>query len=392
MGRGLIAVRGVACGCLAASLLACSPRATPPSAPPPNDSQNLVEPNRTAVHAASQPERAQEPAPASEGTPDPAPEPPAAALRVGAHAGPGPLYDVGTLPSELHVQWPSPPFIAREQQVASVDAFDKAAAMSGTRVVVTASLSDKAVIKGSDIEVTMRDGVEIKRVNIDHGCKRIRIKGGKYGSIFFVLPAEFAPARKARPDWIIEDVIIDGIQANAPETALEVYGKRIAILRSKVHAHLYSVWSGPVEGIRSEDIVVAGNHMDSDGPEATVRLVSVVRSVTVDNVLRNTFKHNYRIHGDTDYAYAARNTLINTGAMFGTMDEDHIKKLWFDDNTFFQTAPDLFNPGCSRIGYMHAEGNKAYTDRHGCFLCPHKPTGWRVDHNALLPYRKPPGN
>jgi hypothetical protein len=72
-------------------------------------------------------------------------------------------------------------------------------------------------------------------------------------------------------------------------------------------------------------------------------LVSAKRSVTIDNRFRNSFKHNFRVHGASSLAFAARNTMVNTGVMFGTMPNDDIDKLWFDQNTFFQEAPDLFN-------------------------------------------------
>jgi hypothetical protein len=301
----------------------------------------------------------------------------------------GVLYDVGKLPSELTLHWPARPFTRSRVEASTLQQFVAAASQSATHVHVTASLMGTALVKGSDIVVTMKDGVEIQQLAIDHGCKRVMLKGGRYGSVLVTLPAEFVPIKQPRPDWIIEDVIIDGVEVHAPEIAFEIYGKRIAIVRSQAHAGTYSVWSAPAFDLRSEDIVLAGNHFDSAGPEATVRLVGVVRSVTVDNVLRNTRKHNYRIHGASELAYAARNTLINTGAMLGTMDEDHIDKLWFDHNTFFQQAPDLFNPSRERIGYLHAEGNTAYDNGHQTFLYESAP-GWSVEHNKVLPYRAPP--
>jgi hypothetical protein len=236
----------------------------------------------------------------------------------------------------------------------------------------------------------MKDGVELDRVVIEHGAKRVALNGGRYGSILLALPAEFAPAERSRPDWQVEDVIIDGVSVRATGIAFELYGKRIAVVRSKAYAGTYSIWSGPVLGLGNEDILIAGNDFHSAGPEATVRLVSATRSVTIDNRLRNSFKHNYRVHGASSLAYAARNTLINTGMMCGTMDADHIDKLWFDDNTFFQEAPDLFNLDTGRIQFVHAEGNTAYDDHHRCFWCEPVPSGWRIEHNQVLPYRKPP--
>ena len=115
-----------------------------------------------------------------------------------------------------------------------------------------------------------------------------------------------------------------------------------------------------------------------------------MRSVTVDNVLRNEFKHTYRVHGRSDLAYAARNTFINTGVMFGTMPNDQIGEIWFEDNTFFHRQNDLFHPGPGRVARLHAAGNKAHTSTRRCFCCEQASEGWRFDKNELLPYREPP--
>lgn len=352
---------------LALALSACSHRSAPGSAPP---STEYV----PQLYTGSMPA---------------APRPHVQGAAPSDAAGSGPIYDVGQLPPEIALRWPARPFIQSEAKVATLAQFVAAAAISGAHVHVTSSLMGDAIIKGSDILVTMDDGVEIQHLVVDHGCKRVMLKGGHYTAILVTLPAQFVPTKNARPDWVIEDVIIDGVEVHSPETAFEIYGRRIAIVRSQATAGTYSVWTAPAFEIRPEDIVIAGNRFDSAGPEATVRLVGVVRSVTVDNVLRNTRKHNYRVHGDSEYAYAARNMLINSGAMLGTMEGDHINKLWFDDNTFFQQTEDLFNPSRENIGYLHAEGNTAYSNRHdGFFIQP--PAGWNVVSNKVLPYKPPP--
>ena len=276
----------------------------------------------------------------------------------------------------------------RELEVATIDQFESASQRAGTRIVVVRPLHGAVLIKGSDIEVTMRDGVEIDRLRIDHGQKRIRLQGGRYGEIFLSHPAQFHPVKAPRPEWIIEDVIIEGVEIRSPGSAIEAYGHRIAVLDSDIHAQRYSFWSGPVLGIGSQDIFIARNRMSSAGPESTLRLVDVVRSVTVDNVLRNNIKHNYRVHGRSDLAYAARNVFINTGVMFGTMPGDDIGEMWFEDNTFFHRQNDLFHPG--QVARLHAAGNKAHTANFRCFCCEQTRASWRLDKNELLPYREPP--
>jgi hypothetical protein len=189
---------------------------------------------------------------------------------------------------------------------------------------------------------------------------------------------------------MVEDVIIDGVQITAPKSAIEAYGRRIAVLNSEIQAQHYSLWSGAVMGIGSEDILIARNRMTSAGAEATVRLVDVLRSVTVDNVLRNNIKHTYRVHGRSDLAYAGRNIFIHTGVMFGTMPNDHLGSIWFEDNTFFHRQNDLFHPGLGRVARLHADGNKAHTATFRCFCCMQGPATWRLGRNELLPYREPP--
>jgi hypothetical protein len=300
------------------------------------------------------------------------------------------VYDAGELPLSLTLRWPAAPRIQREIEVATVAEFERASQRSGTRIVVTRALPGEVVVRGSDVEVTMREGVEVERLRIDHAQKRIRVRGGRYGEILLSHPAQFYPVKEPHPEWMVEDVIVDGVQIHAPRTAIEAYGRRVAVLNSDIHAQLYSVWSGAVMGIGSEDILIAHNRMSSAGPEATVRLVDVLRSVTVDNVLRNNIKHNYRVHGRSDLAYAARNIFIHTGVMFGTMPDDHIGRIWFQDNTFFHRQNDLFHPGVGRVAHLRAGGNKAHTASFSCFSCEQGPPGWLIGKNELLPYRDPP--
>jgi hypothetical protein len=300
------------------------------------------------------------------------------------------LYDAGELPRSLSLRWPAAPHIAREVEVASVPQFERASQTPGTRLVVTRALRGEALVKGSNVEVTMRDGVTIERLRIAHGQKRIRLRGGRYGQILFSHPAQFQPVERPRPDWLIEDVIIDGVRVDAPRSAIEVFGKRVAVLNSDIRAQTYSLWSGPVLGIGSEDVLIAGNRMSSAGPEATLRLVDVLRSVTVDNLLRNEFKHTYRVHGRSDLAYAGRNAFIHTGVMFGTMPNDRVGRIWFEDNTFFHRQNDLFHPGPGGVARLRAVGNKAHTAKFRCFCCEPMSADWRLSRNQLLPYREPP--
>ena len=131
------------------------------------------------------------------------------------------------------------------------------------------------------------------------------------------------------------------------------------------------------------------NSFDSAGPESTVRLVSVLRTATIENRIANSNKHNYRIHGTSDLAYARDNLLINTGVMLGRMAGDTLNRIWFDDNVFHHVAPDLFNPD-GAIGSLRARRNLAMTDVWSCFYCGSTPAGWDIADNVVAPYTPAP--
>jgi hypothetical protein len=365
------------CIALVAIGAGCSPRNEDPVSSQTADTRRLPQPERPVQTASSHTVQ---------------PVPPLQPLPQPAQPGRGGrLYDVGTLPAELQLRWPRPPRTTREVEVGSLAEFESAAAQAGTRVVVTSDLrGGPATVNASDIDVVVRPGVRIDKLVIGPGQKRVAVHGGHYQAIGMTLPAQFWPTRVAKPEWSNEDVIIDGVKIDAPEIGIGIYGRRVAVLRSEISAQTYCIWSEAIMDIGSEDIVLAGNRLKSAGPEATVRLVSAQRTVTVDNVLENSMKHNYRIHGRSDLNYAARNVLVNTGVMIGTGDDDQIGRAWFEGNTFYHTAPDLFHPERSRIKSLHVRDNVAYTNVWKCFMCGAVPEAWRESGNRILPYRKAP--
>jgi hypothetical protein len=168
-----------------------------------------------------------------------------------------------------------------------------------------------------------------------------------------------------------------------------VRGLRIAIVGSDVTAGRYSVWCGDTASFQSEDLILLDNVFRSAGPEATVRFVSVLRSATVGNIMSNTLKHNYRIHGVSDLNYAAHNLLVNTGVMFGRMEGDSLNRVFFDDNTFHHTAPDLLNPDTA-IRALSAHDNVAYTNVWSQFYAGSVMPGWDLANNVIRPYQPPP--
>ncbi|HEY8430005.1 MAG TPA: hypothetical protein VIL20_16600 [Sandaracinaceae bacterium] len=325
----------------------------------------------------------------TEPPPDPGTEPPPDA-GTEPPPPPDPIAALGPLPPEMAgLRWPEQPRIEREVTVTNVEDLRREAGVSGTRIHVRGAVGGDVSVNADDIEILADDATRLGRVSIGHGVSRVRIAGGTYTDIYISIPAEFYPSVRYRPEWMVEDVTIEDVNVHSSNMAFEIRGRRIAIVRSRVTAARYSVWCGDTGPMQSEDVILHENVFDSAGPEATVRLVQVLRSATVSNVLVNTAKHNYRIHGTSDLNYAANNLLINTGVMLGRMPGDDLGRVWFDDNVFHHTAPDLFNPDTG-IDMLHATGNVAYTNVWSCFYCPSPQPGWTLASNRTEPYRPPP--
>jgi hypothetical protein len=153
----------------------------------------------------------------------------------------------------------------------------------------------------------------------------------------------------------------------------------------------YGLWPGDTDVFGSEDVIVAGNDVRVDGPEATIRLVHVTRSAVVGNRLANPSKHNYRVHGRSSDNRAARNLLVGTGMMLGTLptDEVAIERQWVDGNVLHHDAPSLLELDRRLVG-LTMRGNLVYTNVWDCFVCVPTQPSWIVEGNVRQPYRAPP--
>src|SRR4029079_16088192 len=128
-----------------------------------------------------------------------------------------------------------------------------------------------------------------------------------------------------------------------------------------------------------------GNNFVSEGSQATLRLISVHNAVVVDNHLTDLEnigqKQNYRIPGVSDHAFGARNILVGSGVMMGTMDGDALDQIYFDSNTFYHDTTALFHVSRTAIVMLHAHGNVAYTDVWASFIGSKLPAAWDVTNN-----------
>jgi hypothetical protein len=317
---------------------------------------------------------------------------PAPAPAPTAPATAGTLYPLGDAPAALGIRWPAAPVIARTVDATTLAAANTAASTPGTRVRISGALAGTIAVRANDVELQFAAGASTGVIRIARGLSRIAIRGGRVEHVEIELPATFWPAEEWRAEWMTNDVLIDGVEANALDTAfLMRAGRRIAILRSRATAARYSVWFGDTATFESEDVILAGNRFVSAGPEATVRLVHVRRSAVVDNRIENNgSKHNYRIHGRSDLNWASRNMLVRSGMMLGTMAGDAIGTQWFDDNVLFHSNPSLLEINLDSPRVLSIQGNTVYSNVWSCIVCRTAPSGWTIADNTMLPYTAPP--
>lgn len=304
---------------------------------------------------------------------------------------PGPItYDLGTAPEGLELHWPVPPRIVREVRV--TDAAQLTAAVtSGTRVVLAVSVP-RVFIAQSDVELVVEEGVHVELLQIDHRIARITIRGGSFGGIQVEIPGTYYPTEEWHADWRTTDLLIDDVDVDAADTAFLLRGGvRMAVTNSRAHAVRYGVWLGDTADFGSEDIIVAGNQIRVDGPEATVRFVHVARSAVVGNRLENTSKHNYRTHGRSRENWAARNVLVGTGMMLGTLPTDTwvIERQWVESNTLYHSVPSLLELDATLLDLVMRD-NHTYTDVWDCFVCVSVQPSWVIENNPVEAYRPAP--
>ena len=165
-----------------------------------------------------------------------------------APAGPSEPYDLGILPPELVINWPESPRIEQQVNVTSLDQIEDGTLrfdQPNSLLVIGLTLSN-LTIAASDIEVQLEEGVRIESVVIERGLDRIQFSGGLYGRIELLPPADYnGPTVEYREEWLIEDVLFDGVQVDSvDDSGFKLRGRRIAVLSSHVYAYASPIWVG----------------------------------------------------------------------------------------------------------------------------------------------------
>ncbi|WP_053232006.1 hypothetical protein [Sandaracinus amylolyticus] len=297
--------------------------------------------------------------------------------------------ELGPLPSELAaLRWPEPPRITRTVGAHDAASLQRAVDAPGTCVRVHGSIPDAIVVHASDVEILMDDGARLGRITVVPGTQRVHLSGGTIDGIELSPPARWDPEPTYDEALMISDVLVDHVRAEASDSAFVIRGRRVAIVDSDVRAERYSLWAGDTGPLDGADLIVAGNTFRSAGPEATLRIHDVVRSVVVDNVLSNGRKHDYRVHGRSDLAYAARNVLLRTGIMIGNQPGDAVGTVVLERNTLHLEEPSMLEIDEGAIRRLVLRDNVVYTDRWDTFYpYPRVREGWIVEHNERHPFR-----
>lgn len=289
------------------------------------------------------------------------------------------------LPPTLKLRPPAPPRFLRFRVAKTRAEAQAFLSTPGTHLTITRSLSGPLSIGASDVGVTLKQGVRVPGLRIERGVRRVRIRGGRWGTIELAPPAQYVPEERYDEKWFVEDVSIEAVTVRADDAAFLLRGRRIWIRYAKVRSGTYGIWAGDTGPLQSEDLVVLDSSFRAQGPESTIRLVDVKRSVVRRCRLQNGLKHNYRVHGRSHQNFAAGNHLHRTGTMLGSMAGDALGTVWFVQNTIVHDDNDLFRADLRRIQKMVATENTGYSDRFSCFHCEGSAPPHVIRDNRILP-------
>lgn len=298
---------------------------------------------------------------------------------------------LGSLPTQLGgLQWPALPSITSEIVVTTDSELQAALALhSNVRIRVHGAHAGLYTLARSDVELVLEAGAFIEHLLIARSQSRVRIVGGTFNAIEMMPPVDYPNGgTEPEPELMATDITIECVTVLAPDTAFLLRGHRVAILGADVFAGRYAVYVGDAEPLPIDDIIVAHSVLRSAGPEATYRLHGVRRSVVAFTRLSNPFKHNWRVHGDSERNYIGDSILTGTGAMIGWIEGDSIERAYFVRNTVYYDASNgLFLAEPTRVSRLTVTDNVVYSDEP---FDPGDGPRWKVARNTTHPYQPPP--
>lgn len=315
-------------------------------------------------------------------TPPPAPDP----------SGPE-AYDLGLVPADLGIRWPQRPVVTADMEIGADAELNGDWTQSQTRLLIVGQI-DQLVIDADDVEVEIAHGAYVGSLIVVPGHERIHVHGGELGQIALEPPHVLhPPPPEWRADDMTEDVLIEDVTVDAASSGLTgvlLRGRRIALVNSRVDARLVAVYVGDTAPVQSEDVVIAGCSLRTEGEDVTVSLSDVRRGVVVDSWIENLRMGSLGFHGESEWLVATRNTLVGGGAMIGTDARDRVEDAWFWANAIHHSGIVLLSLAPERVEDLVLADNTLFSDSVTCAWCGEVPDSWLVRSNRVRPYRSPP--
>lgn len=184
-----------------------------------------------------------------------------------------PRFDLSSVPwhtaaggwgPRFPLQAPAAPSTTRSVSVSSVDQFDAAAAVPGTRITINAGWAGNTVatVNASDIDIVIPSGVSIGAIQFGvyprtTPISRVRIRGTTPGTRSGGRMGQY------RDHELVSDVIIDGIDMNndsgfpggETNAVFRAYANRLAVVNVRAHA-AGALWLGS-----ARHVVIANSNM-----------------------------------------------------------------------------------------------------------------------------------
>lgn len=315
-------------------------------------------------------------------TPPPPPDP----------SGPE-AYDLGLVPAELGIRWPQRPVLTSEVEIQSDAELNGPWTESHTRIAVVGQI-DQLVIDADDVEIEIARRAYVGSLVVLGGHERIHVHGGELGQVVLEPPRELhPPPPEWRVDDMIEDVLLEDLTVDAVPSGLSAVllrGRRVALINSRIDARMLGVYVGDTAPVQSEDVVIAGCSIRSEGEDVAVAVGHVRRAVVVDSWLENPRMSSLRFNGHSEWVVASRNTLSGGGVMIGTDTGSEVENAWFWANRVHHSAFGMLSLAPDQVDELVVADNVFFSDAVTCAWCADVPESWIVRSNRVRPFEPPP--